>query len=93
VGAQVTLRGVGLVSIAQITNLGTIQANVAGQTLDLGDSVTNAGSMSAINGGQLVVRGLHNQAGKSVTADAAQLTLRIGWDNAGTISGGQRPAR
>jgi autotransporter-associated beta strand protein len=81
-------------STGTILNQGTISADVAGGTIQVGGSAgtfTNQGTLSALNGGTLSVnRSWSGAAGSTITAGAAS-TLNLGssniaWSNAGTIT-------
>jgi RHS repeat-associated protein len=66
---------------------GTISADVAGGTIQLGTfgPVVNQGSIQVINGGTISGVGLINSAGKTITVTNSTLSLSSNWSNNGTI--------
>ena len=66
---------------------GTVSADVAGGTIQLGDfgPVINDGTIQAINGGTIAGVGLINSPGQTITVNASTLSLSSTWSNQGTI--------
>jgi hypothetical protein len=97
IGSGITVRGkngriLNSYGAGTILNQGTISADVAGGTINVGNgtgSFANQGTLSALNGGTLAVNGnWSNAAGATVTATDSTLNLGtsgFAWSNAGTI--------
>jgi RHS repeat-associated protein len=66
---------------------GSVSADVAGGTIQLGSSgpVINDGTIQAINGGTIAGIGLINSTGQTITVNASTLSLSSTWSNQGTI--------
>ncbi len=66
---------------------GTVSADVAGGTIQLGGNapVINQGTIQATGGGAISGIGLVNEPGKTISLNASTLSLSGAWTNAGTI--------
>ena len=98
IGPNITIRGQNgsIVSggSTPVVIEGTVSADIAGGTIQLGGSSSlgafgtaiNEGSIQAINGAAITATSLTNPLGHTITATGSTLTFSGSWSNAGTIT-------